>query len=194
MEMLPIDPRLLAEQPVRPLKRAEYERLASEGYFEAERVELLFGVVVEMTPIDPAHGESTYRVRRYLERALGDRAKVFSQSPFAASDVSEPEPDVFVIPNGDYWNEHPTTAYLVVEVARSSLRRDRGIKAPLYGLSQVDEYWIVNHVDGVVEVYRDRHQGQWRSTSTYERGETIAMLRFPDVSIPVSEILPPSGV
>lgn len=189
MEML-LPPDLVTE-PIRPLRRVEYERLAAEGYFEDERVELLFGMVVEMTPIDPAHSASIYHVRRSLERALGERATVREQNPFAASDISEPEPDVLVIPTGDYWDAHPSRAYLVVEVARSSLSRDQGVKAKLYGLAEVDEYWIVNHVDDVVEVYRDRQRGRWRSVTTYRRGELIAMRQFPDVTVAVDEILPP---
>ena len=122
---------------------------------------------------------------------IGDRARVRSQNPFAASDISEPQPDVFVVPSGDYWREHPTTAYLIVEISRSSLRRDQGPKTILYGLAEVAEYWIVNHVDDVVEVYRDRHAGQWRAVSRHHRGETITMLAFPDVAIAVSAILPP---
>ncbi len=97
-----------------------------------------------------------------------------------------------VVPAGEYWTEHPSHAHLLVEVARSSLSRDRGLKVRLYGLARVDEYWIVNHVDEVVEVYRDAHRGKWRSMTTYKRGETITMLEFPDVSIAVSEVLPPA--
>lgn len=189
MEML-LPPDLVTE-PIRPLKRVEYEKLAAEGYFEDERVELLFGMVVEMTPIDPAHPTSIYHVRRSIERALGERAMVRTQDPFAASDISEPQPDVMVVPHADYWQAHPAHAYLVVEVARSSLSRDQGLKAKLYGLAEVDEYWIVNHVDDVVEVYRDRQRGRWRSVTTYRRGELIAMRQFPDVTVAVDEILPP---
>ena len=107
---------------IRPLKRVEYEHLASQGFFDDERVELLFGVVVAMAPIDPSHAESTDAVRDALARALGDRARVIGRRPFAASEISEPEPDVFVVPGGQYWKAHPERAYLVVEVARSSLR------------------------------------------------------------------------
>lgn len=191
MEMSTPEVMLRSNEPIRPLKRVEYERLAAEGYFEDEQVELLFGVVVPMAPIDPAHGQSTYRVRRALEALLRDRATVYEARPFAASDISEPQPDVLVTPTHDSWREHPTRAFLIVEVARSSLRRDKGPKATLYGLAEVDEYWIVNHVDGVVEVYRDRNAGEWRSRSTYSRGETIAMAAFADVAVAVSEILPP---
>jgi Uma2 family endonuclease len=186
--MLPTD----LPAPIRPLKRLEYERLGKEGFFDDEKVELLFGVVVEMAPIDPAHQTSSYHVRRIIERGIGARAIVREANPFAASDISEPQPDVMVVPSGEYWTEHPTRAYLVVEVARSSIDRDQGIKARLYGYAEVDEYWIVNHIDEVIEVYRDAKKGKWRSVTTYRRGETIALLAFPDVTVAVSEVLPPT--
>jgi Uma2 family endonuclease len=179
--------------PLRPLKRVEFERLAAEGFFDEEnqRVELLFGMVVPMSPIDAAHGESTEVLGEALRARLRGRARVRTQNAFAASEISEPQPDVTVVPNADYWVANPSKAYLVVEVARSSLRKDKGPKAMLYGLADVDEYWIVNHVEEVVEVYRDRHAGDWRQKMTYARGQSIAMAAFPDVEIAVAAILPP---
>ena len=192
MEMTTPDASIFANEPIRRMTRAEYHRLGEAGFFGEEKVELLFGVVVEMTPIDQAHIHSTYLVRRLLERALGDRATVYSPSVFGASDISEPEPDLMVVPSSaEPWDEHPSSADLVVEIARSSLARDQRIKALLYGLSDVEEYWIVNHVDEVVEVHRDRDAGVWRTKAVHGRGERVAMLRFPDVEIAVSDILPP---
>jgi hypothetical protein len=159
------------------MKRVEYERLVAEGFLDTEKIELLLGAMVELAPIDPAHCESTDVVHDCLKRLVGARARVLCQMPFAASDISEPQPDVLVVPNGRYWNEHPTRAFLVVEVSRSSLSRDRGIKARVYGFAQVDEYWVINHVDRCVEIFRDRHDGEWRSKATHERGETITMPR-----------------
>ncbi|HEY5924952.1 MAG TPA: Uma2 family endonuclease [Kofleriaceae bacterium] len=191
MEAMSNPETIMRTEPYRPLKRVEYERLAALGFFEDEKVELLFGVVVPMSPTDPAHHHSNYRLRRLLERTLGERAHVRDQSDFAASDISEPQPDLAVVPAIEYWQEHPSRAFLIIEVALSSLRKDKGPKALLYGLADVDEYWIVNHVDEVVEVYRDRHNGEWRQRTTHQRGDTIAMVAFPDVQIAVSEILPP---
>lgn len=188
--MLPF-PASLISRPIRPLKRVEYDKLVDEGFFQNERVELVFGMVVTMTPPSPQHAESVARVDDLLRDQLARRARVSCQNPFAATDDSEPQPDVFVFPNGDYWNAHPGRAYLVVEVSRSSLEYDRSAKHLLYGLSQVDEYWIVNHPDGVVEVYRDPHEGKWRSMTTHARGETVTMLAFADVQIAVADILPP---
>jgi Uma2 family endonuclease len=194
MEMLSPDTELLAREAIRPLKRVEYDRLAAEGFFEAEKVELLFGVVVVMTPIDPAHNMAVYRVRRGLEAGLNDRATVLSQSSFAASEDSEPEPDILVIPNDDRsWTEHPSRAHLVVEVARTSLDHDQGPKSVLYGSSRVEEYWIVNLPEQAVEVHREPHRGRWRSRSIHRRGERVHMLAFPDVSIAVDDVLPPEG-
>jgi len=151
----------------------------------------LFGLVVPMAPIDPPHAESTDDVRDTLSRALGHRARVMSQRPFAASEISEPQPDVFVVPTGVYRTEHPTRAYLVVEVSHSSLSRDRGPKAKLYGMSEVDEYWIINLVKDVVEVYRDPKGGAWQTKLVYLRGGMLSMAAIPDVEIAVSDLLPP---
>lgn len=192
MEMSLPDASIFGNEPIRRMTRAEYHRLGDAGFFGEEKVELLFGVVVEMTPIDRAHTISTNVLRRLLERALGERALVESPSVFAASDISEPEPDLMVVPrSAESWTEHPSSAYLVVEVARSSVARDRRLKAWLYGMSDVEEYWIVNHVDEVVEVYRDADAGTWRTKTVHGRGEQVAMVRFPDVEIAVSDILPP---
>lgn len=177
--------------PTRPLKRVEYEHLALQGYYDDEKVELLFGTVVPMSPIDPAHSTSTEFVVNALRAQVGSRARLRTGNPFAASDISEPQPDVMVVPDQDYWKAHPTRALLVVEVSRSSLRIDKGPKALLYGLAEVDEYWIVNHVEGVVEVYRDRRNGEWRQRTTHQRGDVIRMVAFPDVEVAISEILPP---
>lgn len=191
MEMTSLAATMLANDRVRPLKRVEYDRLAAEGFFDAEKVELLFGVVVEMAPVDPSHAEMTDDVRRVLERMLGHLARVMSQRPFAALDSSEPEPDVFVVPNSDYRRQHPDRACLVVEVARSSLDQDRGAKAMLYAMSAVEEYWIVNLVDNVLEVYRDRAGGAWRTRTTHGRGDVVTPTAFPGVEVAVTELLPP---
>jgi len=192
MEMLSPPSDLFVDEPIRRIKRVEFQELAAAGHFDDERVELLFGVVVEMPPTDPPHDAGIYHVHRRLSRLIGDRAQVQCQASFAASEDSQPQPDVFVVPLGrDEWTEHATSAHLVVEVSNTSIRRDRGLKARLYALTDVEEYWIVNLPRGEVEVYRDREAGQWRTKTTHGRGETISPRAFPDVTIAVSEIVPP---
>lgn len=194
MEMMEeVDWSLLQGEPIRPMRRVEFEKLAADGFFdEDERIELLFGVVVKMPGPDPEHSESTERVGDLLRDQLRDRARIRTQSPFAASEWSEPQPDVFVFPRGDYWHAHPESCHLVVEVSRSSSRRDRTIKAKLYALANVEEYWIIDHEHDQVEVLRDPKGGVWQSRTLHHRGETIAMLRFPDVTLAVADVLPPT--
>ena len=180
----------MAEGGFRGLKRIEYDKLVADGFFEDKRVELLFGMVVEMAPPDPEHGESISHVLRVLFKQVGERANVRCQMSFAATDDSEPQPDVFVVPNDDYWHKHPDQAHLVVEVARSSVRRDRA-KRTIYANAAVEEYWIVNHHAACVEVYREPRDGEWQTKTTHGRGELLSPLAFPDVRIPIDEILPP---
>lgn len=94
------------------------------------------------------------------------------QLPFAASDESEPEPDVAVVARGDYLDGHPRQAFLVVEVARTSADEDRRIKGALYASAGVPEYWLVNLAEHVVEVFREPAVGAYRQATRHGREAT----------------------
>jgi Uma2 family endonuclease len=183
-----LDPALLAPEQVRPLRRAEYDRLVDLGYFEDERLELLRGVLVEMSPQGAPHANAPAVLGTRLVRALGDRAHVRQHSPLALGEWSEPEPDIAVVAPGDYSREHPTSALLVVEAADSSLRKDRRIKAELYAEHGIPEYWIVNLVERIVEVHTLPAGGRYTSIATRGPGEALSPAAFPDISVPVSEL------
>lgn len=185
-----VDPHEITPDAPRPLRRAEYERLAELGVFEGERVELIDGVVVQMSPHGPSHDSAVSRLNRVLMRALADRAEIRIQSAYAAGDSSEPEPDVAVVPLGDYERAHPSEAYLLIEVAESSLKKDRGVKASLYAASNVTEYWVVDLVDRAIHVFRGPAAGGYADASIARRGDVLAIARFSDVSVPVDVILP----
>src|SRR5262245_2228621 len=93
---------LLERRPLRPMRRAEYDQLVRSGVLEGEKVELLRGVMVEMSPTGNDHAFAVSRLNKLFIKALDDRAEVRCQQPFAASDESEPEPDVMVVAPGDY--------------------------------------------------------------------------------------------
>ncbi|HXU82827.1 MAG TPA: Uma2 family endonuclease, partial [Polyangia bacterium] len=120
---------------------------------------------------------------------LGERARVRVQLPFIAGDDSLPEPDLAVVPPGEYDDQHPAKAFMIVEVADSSLEDDRGWKAALYAESGVPEYWVVNLVDGLVEVHTEIVRGAFSRAVPYRKGESIRPLAFPDVGIDVAEFL-----
>jgi Uma2 family endonuclease len=174
---------------IRPLRRVEYDRLVELGHFEGERIELLEGRLIEMTPIGPPHSSGVQKLTVLLVRALADRATVRIQCPFAALDTSEPEPDVAVVPLGDYDTEHPSEAYLIIEVAESSLLRDRGVKQRIYAASGVPEYWVVDVQRKCIEVYRDPRGQKYHSLETVPHTGSIAVGRFPDVVVRVRDVM-----
>jgi Uma2 family endonuclease len=185
-----VDPAILASERLRPLRRVEYDRLVDLGYFDDEKIELLGGVLVALSREGPGHAHSIQELTVRFVRAIGERAMVRVRAPFAASDDSEPEPDVALVPNEDDSHQHPTRALLVIEVAQSSLRKDRLLKSGLYARAQVPEYWIVNLAERVVEVYRDPQGDRYSSMSTHPAGETLRPVAFPDIEIPIGDVLP----
>ena len=185
-----------ASQPpdrVRPLRRAEYDRLVALGAFAGEQVELLDGRLVTMSPHGEPHAYSITRLTKLLVTGLGDRADVRVQLPFAASDLSEPEPDLAVVTPADYLDDHPHRAWVVIEVASSSLEEDRRVKAPLYAAAGVPEYWIVNLVERVLEVHRAPTGDAYASMVRHLPGARVAVPGFEDVLVAVDAILPPGG-
>lgn len=175
---------------VRPLRRIEFEELVNAGLFDDERVELLYGSLVRMSPTKPPHDGVIQRLTQLLVRALYPRAAIRIQSSFAAGDISQPQPDVAVVPPGDYLDAHPAVAWLLIEVAESSRKKDRGTKARLYAECGVEEYWVVDLSVGLIEVYTDIVQGEYTRVEPYANGTRIALSRFPDVVIEAAEVLP----
>lgn len=180
-----IDP----ERP-RRIARTEYDRMVALGFFQSERVELLHGVIIAMTPPnDPPHASPVQLLGELLILGLARRATVRVQLPLVAALDSEPEPDIAVVPRGDYVDAHPDRAHLVVEVADSSLRKDRLVKAPLYAASGFEEYWVVNVAAKVVEVHRQPLADGWASVTRHGRGDTIHLVAFPDLALAITDFL-----
>ncbi len=171
----------------RQLTRAEYDKLGELGFFRGERVELIHGIVMRMSPIGTTHAEVVDRLSEWLVAALRGRARVRIQQPFLAADESEPEPDVAVVPLRSYADEHPKEASLVIEVAESSLEYDRETKAPLYAASGAAEYWIVDLASRSVEIH-DTPAGGAYARVRREGNERVSPAAFPDVAIEVSAL------
>ena len=105
-----------------------------------------------------------------------------------ASD-SEPEPDLSVVPGNpmDYWDAHPATALLLVEVSDTTLEHDRRRKGSLYARANIQDYWIVNIIDRCVEVYREPHEGVYRSCQQCFPGADLSPLSAPKARISVAD-------
>lgn len=188
---------LAPQQPEAPTRipTSEYLRLIETGVLgRDDRVELLGGVIVAMTPCDPSHATATMRATFALNRAVDSRAAIRTQFALIASAWSVPEPDVAVVPGSldDYAQAHPTSALLVVEVSNSSLKQDRLSKSRIYAAANIPEYWIVNLRESVVEVMRDPDPATalYRVTRIATAGETLELAGLPGARVAVSELLP----
>jgi Uma2 family endonuclease len=180
---------LVAPERLRPIQRDEFERTVEQGLFRDERIELLQGVLVEMSPQGTRHAATIQRLTAKLVALLVGRADVRIKLPLAVTPDSLPEPDVAVVASGDYDRAHPTTAFLVIEVAESSLNKDRLVKAALYATAAVQEYWIVDVVAGVIEIHTDPISGRYTREIPARPGDILRLRAFADVEIQVADIL-----
>lgn len=178
----------IAPQRIRPLRRLEYERLVALGAFEDDHVELIHGNLVTMAPNDPEHASLIEILTTILVREVGDRASVRVQLPIIAADESEPEPDLAVVPRQDYSQRHPDTAEWIIEVAASSLKKDRDVKALLYAASGFAQYWIVNVPERCVEVFRTPTGGMYADVSRHGQEATLSPLALADIQVPVAAL------
>lgn len=189
-----IEPTGFAGLRIRPLKRRltrdEYDHLVELGIFTTEdRIELLRGVLVEVSPQGSPHAEVVQRLAEWLLPALLGRARVSVQRPFAASRDSEPEPDIAVVPPADYSGAHPNRARLLIEVSDSSIRKDRVLKAAIYAEAGIPEYWVVDVPAERVFVLRRPRRGQYTSVQRVGPSGELSPEKFPDVRIGVGELL-----
>ena len=186
--------------PTKHWTRVEYERLIDKGVFGPEdRIELLAGALVVREPQGGPHAMGIRMVEEALRGVFATGWDVRVQLPVALDDDSEPEPDVSVVPGSfrDYPRDHPARAVLIVEIAESTLRLDRGEKSSLYARAGLTDYWIVNLVDHVLEVNRDpaadaRAPYGWRYASvvTLRAGDIVTPLAAPHSPIPVVDLVP----
>ena len=184
---------------VRRWTGTEYERLVDLGAFHGDPVELLGGQLIVAEPQGSRYAATVGAVDDALRGALPRGWIVRSQMPIALDDESLPEPDVAVVAGrrADHAEAHPSRPALVVEVAEWGLAFDRDQKGSLYARAGVEDYWIVNVIDRVLEVYREPVPDPsapcgWRygSTERLAPPAIVALLRVPATRIAVADLLP----
>lgn len=183
------DPDLLKPETIRRFTRREYDRLVDLGVFEDERIELLRGMLVTMSPQGGPHATISSWLMQRLVLALGMDFDVRGHCPYAATDDSEPEPDISVSRRIAGLLEHPTQPLLVIEVSDSSISKDRKIKAPIYAEAGAPEYWLVN-ISGdelSVEVHTQPTPKGYRSVEILRDGDVLRPTRLA-LEVPLSEI------
>lgn len=179
---------MLVPQATKLMSRLEYDRLVERGMLVDEPIELLRGRLVTVMPQGTRHGNVVAWLGRELTLALGRRFMVRQQLPLAATDDSEPEPDLAVTREEPDRRSHPSTALLVIEVADSSLERDRADKAPIYAQAGVPEYWIVDVKTATVEVRTHPTPDGYLRVARLGRGDALRPTRLEGIAIPVAEL------
>jgi Uma2 family endonuclease len=174
-------------QRVSPLSVDEYHRL-DEFNEHGRRTELIRGIVIEKMSKSPLHSSLAKRLYDLLARMLPTGFVVRREDPLVLSD-SEPEPDIAVVPGKpeDFFNVHPASAELVIEVAVSSPALDRE-SASLYAEAGVKEYWIVLGALKQVEVYRSPEHGRYREVRIFGAADLIECSSLPAVTLRVGEL------
>jgi Uma2 family endonuclease len=175
---------------------ADYHRATEAGVFgPEERLELIGGEIIVMSPQLGPHATATTITQLKLQAIFSEGWVVRIQLPLTLGEESEPEPDLAVVRGRpeDFWEDHPTTAELVVEVADTTLRFDRRDKAMQYARAGISDYWILNLPGRRLEVRRDPDPatGEYRQVSTHGADADVSPLAAPHASIRVGDVLPP---
>lgn len=172
----------------------EFYRMQEAGIWtEDSRVELIEGEIFHMPPIGSQHAGTVDQISHLFHRLLAGRAIIRVQSPVRIDEYTEPQPDITLLkPRPDFYRtSHPTPpdVWLVVEVAETSADYDREVKMPVYGRAGIPEAWVVDLVQGWVEVYTMPWEAGYRQKRIYHREERIQLQVFPDVAVEASALL-----
>ena len=173
----------------------QYHRMIEAGILtEGDKIELLDGRIVEMSPQTPVHAATTQRSCDYIKQLLAGQAHVRMQLPITLA-TSEPEPDIAVvcIDPGAYRDHHPNPSeiLLLIEVSYATLQIDRREKAPIYSRANIPEYWVLDVAAREAYIYRNPASGDYQSEIVVADNAVMRMLAFPEIEISFSNLFLP---
>lgn len=171
----------------------QYHKMVDSGILkEDDRVELIRGEIIEMSPIGTKHSACVARLTRLFTVLLGTRAIVWAQNPIVLQNHSEPQPDVTLLkPRDDFYESahpQPEDIYLLIEVADTTVKYDKEVKIPLYAEDGIIEVWLVDINEETVELYREPAANGYQNLRKFVVGENLSIGVFSDVNINVKEI------
>lgn len=174
----------------------QYHRMGEAGVFAPEaRVELIEGEVIDMAPMGTRHWSTVSRLNRLLVQATGERAIVSVQLPIRLDRQSEPEPDLAVLkPRDDFYASALPTghdAFLVIEVADTSLAYDLKLKSRLYAMHGVPAYWVVDLEAGLLHTFAAPRGEAYTTVDATATPGTQALPGLGDVALDLSDVLRP---
>jgi Uma2 family endonuclease len=172
----------------------DYHRMGEIGILGPDdRVELIEGEIIQMSPIGDRHAGRTIVLNRTFTLRLGQRAYVSVQNPVRLSERSEPQPDLVIMRASSATHAvrapRPEDVLLLIEIADTTVFYDRELKVPLYAAAGIPETWLLDLPADRLRVYRGPEGREYRSVQILARGSTVAPMAFPDIEIAIDEIL-----
>jgi Uma2 family endonuclease len=170
----------------------EYHRMATSGLLdETDHVELIEGELIDMAPIGSKHAFIVNRLSQTFSAKAGQQYFVSTQNPVQLGERSEPQPDIALLRHGNYMDQLPTAAevLLIVEVSHTTLDYDREVKLALYARHGIAEVWLLDVSAGELAVYREPSEGQYRLIRKPTRAELVSPTLVPAVAISLAEVL-----
>ena len=172
----------------------EFDRMIRSGILtEDERVELIEGEIVKMSPIEKLHAACVKRLTAFFYRLVGQQATIGVQDPVHLNDFSRPQPDLALLkPRDDFYAQaHPVPddILLIVEVADTTAASDRAVKVPLYGRAGIPVVWLVDLQKDLIDIYARPADGAYQESREAGRGDTLTLESLPVFKLEVDEIL-----
>lgn len=171
-----------------------YEKMLEKEIFTPQdRLELINGEIIEMSPIGLQHATTVIRFTNIFPLFFQNKALVSVQNPITLNDYSQPEPDLVLLKSRDdfYEQKRPTAEdiFLLVEVSDSTLKYDQEIKLPIYAQNNIMETWIINLNNHSVEVYRQPKNGHYQQVQIFTKKDTISCLAFPEIILKINQLI-----
>jgi len=157
---------------------------------ETDRVELIEGELIDMTPIGSRHANLVDVLAQILVRRLPAGCRVRVQNPLRLGESSEPQPDIAVVRDRSYAAAHPEAAdvLLLIEVADTTLEFDRDIKLPLYARHGIPECWLIDVAGRQLSIHREPAEGEYRHICRPTSGKTLHLLASDGPALRVADL------
>jgi Uma2 family endonuclease len=179
------------EVAVRRISVDEYYKMAEVGILKPdERVELIDGEIVQMSPIGIRHMKCVNRFTKFLARAVPNDVVVSIQNPIRLSENDEPQPDIVLARNiGGNEPFRPKDVLLVIEISETTYDFDRNVKVPRYAEEGIAEVWVANLPEETIESFSEPVNGVYTVVRVYRVGEKLRPILLPSVVVDVAEML-----
>ena len=173
----------------------DYYRMAETGILsEKDRVELIKGEIISMSPIGVRHVACVNKLTMLLGQSIGKQAILSVQNPIRLNRYSEPKPDITLLrPKADFYasaHPTPTDVLLLIEVSETTLVYDQTIKLPLYAKAGIPEVWIVNLSANQIEIYRHPTLDNYQTVQHLSQHDRVSIAELPSIQLAVSDIIP----